>query len=68
MHSGNHSRPIEYAAFRAASAYAGSVVYGPGGTYGPRRQHDLQLVLVHTGAMEVTIDGVARLVPRLPLL
>jgi AraC-like DNA-binding protein len=41
---------------------AGTVVYPPGGTLGPRTQHDLQLVLVHTGAARVWVDGEERLV------
>ncbi|WP_274469690.1 MULTISPECIES: helix-turn-helix domain-containing protein [unclassified Paenibacillus] len=45
------------------SAYAGSVVYGPGGKYGPRIQMDLQLVLLHSGSMTVEIDGVPHSVP-----
>ncbi|MCY9691859.1 helix-turn-helix domain-containing protein [Paenibacillus alginolyticus] len=40
------------------SATVGTIVYPPGGRYGPRIQQDIQLVLLHTGAMEVTIDGV----------
>lgn len=38
---------------------AGSVHYPPGGTFGPRIQQDLQLVLLHTGHMEVAVDGMA---------
>lgn len=38
-------------------AHAGSIVYPPGGRYGPRIQQDLQLVLLYTGEMTVTIDG-----------
>ncbi|MBP1964206.1 AraC family transcriptional regulator [Paenibacillus aceris] len=49
--------------FVVTSAYAGTVVYGPGGKYGPRIQSDLQLVLVHSGSMIVEIDGVAHSVP-----
>lgn len=45
------------------SAYAGSVIYSPGGKYGPRIQPDLQLVLVHTGSMTVDIDGALHTVP-----
>ncbi|OPA73376.1 AraC family transcriptional regulator [Paenibacillus selenitireducens] len=37
--------------------YAGSVVYPPGGRFGPRIQQDLQLVLLYTGEMNVSIDG-----------
>jgi AraC-like DNA-binding protein len=36
---------------------AGTVVYTPGSSFGPRIQQDLQLVLLHTGAMSVKIDG-----------
>jgi AraC-like DNA-binding protein len=38
----------------------GEVTYPPGGRLGPRRQHDVQLVLVHDGSMTVTVDGVGR--------
>ncbi|WP_409346058.1 AraC family transcriptional regulator [Paenibacillus sp. MBLB4367] len=49
--------------FAVTGAYAGTVVYSPGGKYGPRVQRDLQLVLVHTGSMRVEIDGVPHHVP-----
>jgi AraC-like DNA-binding protein len=39
---------------------AGEVVYPPGGTLGPRWQHDVQLVLVHSGSARITVDGEAR--------
>jgi AraC-like DNA-binding protein/quercetin dioxygenase-like cupin family protein len=54
-----HSMPP----FEVTAAFAGTVVYGPGGTFGPRLQPDLQLVLVHTGSMTVTIDGASHSVP-----
>ena len=34
----------------------GEVTYPPGGRLGPRRQHDVQLVLVHEGSISVTVD------------
>ena len=34
----------------------GTVTYPPGGTLGPRRQLDLQLVLVHSGSATVWVD------------
>ena len=34
----------------------GTVTYPPGGTLGPRRQHDVQLVLVHGGSAVVWVD------------
>ncbi|MDQ6421585.1 AraC family transcriptional regulator [Paenibacillus sp. LHD-117] len=39
------------------SAVAGSIVYPPGGRFGPRIQQDIQLVMLYTGEMNVTIDG-----------
>jgi AraC-like DNA-binding protein len=39
--------------------HAGSIVYPPGGTCGPRMKGYYQLVLIHTGCMDVTVDGVA---------
>src|SRR5439155_4718487 len=35
----------------------GEVVYPAGGTLGPRRQHDTELVLVHSGRARVSVDG-----------
>lgn len=49
--------------FAVIGSYAGTVVYSPGGKYGPRVQRDLQLVLVHTGSMHVEIDGIPHHVP-----
>ncbi|TLS52872.1 helix-turn-helix transcriptional regulator [Paenibacillus antri] len=46
--------PMEYV--RGASP--GTVIYNPGGAFGPRLQLDVQFVLLHTGAMRVEIDGV----------
>lgn len=37
-------------------AVAGSIVYPPGGRFGPRVQQDVQLVMLYTGEMNVTID------------
>jgi len=45
---------------RPARVSAGDVVYPPGGRLGPRWQHDVQLVLVHTGSASITVDGTAR--------
>ena len=42
---------------RPVRVSAGTVVYEPGGTLGPRRQLDLQLVLVHAGSARVSVDG-----------
>ncbi len=49
--------------FDVTAAFAGTVIYGPGGNFGPRLQPDLQLVLVHTGSMTVTVDGIDHYVP-----
>jgi AraC-like DNA-binding protein len=35
---------------------AGEVTYPPGGRLGPRWQHDLELVLLHTGSARITVD------------
>jgi AraC-like DNA-binding protein len=42
------------------SVSAGEVTYPPGGTLGPRRQNDVQLVLLHSGSMTVWVDGEPR--------
>ncbi len=39
---------------------AGEVTYPPGGVLGPRRQRDVQLVVVHGGSMMVWVDGAPR--------
>lgn len=36
----------------------GDVIYPPGSTLGPRIQHSIELVLVHSGEMTVWVDGV----------
>ena len=46
---------ISFEAISAAAA--GSIVYPPGGRFGPRIQQDIQLVMLYTGEMIVTIDG-----------
>lgn len=38
-------------------AHPGTVVYPPGGTFGPRVQPDIQFVLLHSGSMRVDVDG-----------
>jgi AraC family transcriptional regulator of arabinose operon len=43
---------------------AGEVVYPPGGRLGPRRQHDVELVLVHEGHARIAIDGDERALLR----
>jgi AraC family transcriptional regulator of arabinose operon len=45
------------------NAYAGSIVYPPGGDYGPRYQAELQLVLLHSGSMNILIDDCVHKVP-----
>jgi AraC-like DNA-binding protein len=39
-----------------AQVSVGEVVHPPGGRLGPRRQRDLQLVLVHRGTATITVD------------
>jgi AraC-like DNA-binding protein len=51
---------IEGASLWPRTVSVGEVTYPPGGHLGPRRQHDLQLVLVHEGSATVTVDEVPR--------
>jgi AraC-like DNA-binding protein len=44
------------AGLRPVRVSAGEVAYPPGGTLGPRWQHDVQLVLLHTGSARISID------------
>lgn len=37
--------------------YAGSIVYPPGGKFGPRIQQDIQLVMLYTGDLHLSING-----------
>ncbi|GGD79742.1 AraC family transcriptional regulator [Paenibacillus nasutitermitis] len=50
----NHSL---FSSGQAAFADCGSIVYSPGGRYGPRFQNDVQLVLLHTGQMDIRVNG-----------
>ncbi len=54
----SHSIIAAFASDRIKYAVAGTVSYPPGGQFGPRTQPDIQLVFVHSGSMEVSIDGV----------
>ncbi|MFE0559776.1 helix-turn-helix domain-containing protein [Paenibacillus sp. NPDC058910] len=47
---------------RVACTGAGSVIYPPGGVFGPRIQKDIQLVLLDSGHMEVNIAGQSQIV------
>jgi AraC-like DNA-binding protein len=55
VHS-NRGRAEDIPSFVVKFARAGTIVYAPGGCFGPRMQQDLQLVLLHTGSMRVQID------------
>lgn len=50
--------------FVVKQAHAGTVVYPPGGRLGHRIQNDLQLVLLHTGSMDILIDGIMHQIPK----
>lgn len=41
----------------------GTIVYPARAVFGPRVQQDYQLVLVHTGSVHVSVDGVVREIP-----
>jgi AraC family transcriptional regulator len=55
---------IDGAQLWPSSVSVGEVTYPPGGRLGPRRQHDVQLVLVHEGSMTVTVDDSTRSTQR----
>jgi AraC-like DNA-binding protein len=42
---------------RRGSIVIGDILYNPGGACGPRIQHDYQLVIVHTGCLDLLLDG-----------
>ncbi len=42
----------------------GDVLYGKGGSFGPRRQSDFQLVVLHGGSLILTLDGKQIVVPE----
>ncbi len=52
--------PIKIRTTKSARAAFGDVVYGLGGTCGPRVQADYQLVIVVTGGARVVVDGEER--------
>ena len=48
---------------RSASSsrvFFGDVVYSTGGRFGPRVQHDYQLLVMVEGQVEITVDGATR--------
>ncbi len=55
---GNEEKTVQSEAyFWPQRAVVGEIIYPPGSTFGPRRQPNLQLVLVHSGHLDVEIDG-----------
>jgi len=48
------------APFSMESCIAGTVIYPPGGTYGPRMYREIQLILLHSGSIDMRIDGKPR--------
>ena len=56
-------------AFRRGPVTFGDVVYAPGGTLGPRRQRDFQMVILHSGTLVLRVDGQSHtLAPGLAVL
>jgi AraC-like DNA-binding protein len=49
---------------RPVRVSAGEVVYPPEGRLGPRWQHDIELVLVHTGSARIAVDEALPLLLR----
>ncbi len=56
-------KPEFFPHFTVSSTYAGTVNYPVETTLGPRIQPDLQLVLLHTGSIQVRIDGISMNLP-----
>ncbi|WP_135554650.1 helix-turn-helix transcriptional regulator [Paenibacillus cymbidii] len=54
----------ETLAMTVAFAVAGAVEYRPGGTFGPRVQVHIQLVLVHTGRAKIWVNDTSYIVPQ----
>ena len=50
---------IDLIGMRAVRVSAGEVTYPPGGRLGPRWQHDVELVLMHSGSARITVDDEA---------
>lgn len=52
-----HETSIKEADLRIQSVSFGEITYPPGGRLGPRLQTNLQLVIVHSGQMDVEVDN-----------
>lgn len=62
MVSESSGKSLEINAIKSVSA--GSIVYPPGGRFGPRIQQDIQLVMLYSGEMDVSIgDRVLHVTP-----
>ena len=48
---------------RRGATVIGDILYSPGGSCGPRYQHDYQLVVIHRGELSLLLDGVHIHVP-----
>ncbi len=49
---------------RRGPVVIGDVVYAPGGSFGPRVQRDYQLVVVHRGSLNLSLDSESVEVPK----
>ena len=47
---------ITYARMQFGGVAIGDVLYSKGGSFGPRRQVDYQLVVIHSGSLTLTLD------------
>jgi AraC-like DNA-binding protein len=47
---------ITYARMQFGRVVIGDVLYSKGGSFGPRRQADYQLVIIHSGSLTLTVD------------
>lgn len=53
-----------YCRAQRGSVVVGDVLYAQGGSFGPRRQTDYQLVVVHSGSLTLTLDDELLEVPE----
>jgi AraC family transcriptional regulator of arabinose operon len=53
-----------YARLQRGRVVIGDVLYAKGGSFGPRRQPDYQLVVIHTGFLALTLDSQVIEVPE----
>lgn len=53
-----------YLRTRRGPVVMGNILYTPGGRFGPRKQMDFQLVIIHRGCLQLNIEGEVIHVPE----